>query len=112
MVWTNSTNPDQTASAEAAWSGSSLFAILTSIFVNFSLDNQQFIWEQNKKKDIFFVNFSLDIQLFIWEQNKKSVRNLVYHTVTFWVLCDQDHPLEPQYETLNVLTDTTMQLPG
>ena len=28
---TNSTDPDQTASEEAVWSGSSLFAILTSI---------------------------------------------------------------------------------
>ena len=29
---TNRADPDQTASEEAVWSGSSLFAILTSIF--------------------------------------------------------------------------------
>ena len=29
-AWTNRADPDQTASEEAVWSGSSLFAILTS----------------------------------------------------------------------------------
>ena len=33
---TNSADPDQTSSEEAVWSGSSLFAILTKHFVNFS----------------------------------------------------------------------------
>ena len=47
----NSADPDQTASEEAVWSGSSLFAILSSgnHFVNPSTDNKHFIWEQREK---------------------------------------------------------------
>ena len=33
----------------SVWSGSALFVILTSIFVNFSPDNHHFTWEQEKK---------------------------------------------------------------
>ena len=46
----NSADPDQTASEEAVWSGSSLFAIenLVRHFVNSSTDNQHFIWEQKE----------------------------------------------------------------
>ena len=43
----NRTDPDQTASEEAVWSGSSLFAILTSILWIAALITS--IWEQNGK---------------------------------------------------------------
>ena len=44
VALTNMADPDQTASEEAVWSRSFLSAILTSIFVNFSHENQHFIW--------------------------------------------------------------------
>ena len=40
---TNRADPDQTASEEVVLSGSSLFAIMTSLFVNCSPENQYFI---------------------------------------------------------------------
>ena len=61
----NSADPDQTASSDAAvWSGSSLFAFLTGIF----------LWILAKKKN----------QHFIWEQKEKSVLNFRTFTVTFF----------------------------
>ena len=46
---TNSGDPNQTASEEAVWSGSSLIAILTSILWIPALKTQYFIWEQKNK---------------------------------------------------------------
>ena len=48
---TNSADPDQTASEEAVWLGSSLFDILTSL-VSSSSDIQDFIWDQKEKNEL------------------------------------------------------------
>ena len=52
-VYTNSADPDQTASEEADWSGSSLFAILTSI-----------LWIPAMKTYILFENRKRRVQKF------------------------------------------------
>ena len=49
QAYKNSVDPDQTASKEAVWSGSFLFTILTTIFLNSSPENQSFIREKKEK---------------------------------------------------------------
>ena len=64
---TNSSDPDKTASKEAVWSGSALFAILTSIlWITALKTNILHVFEKRYRKSVqFFRMFTLNLIIYL-----------------------------------------------